>query len=171
MYKIKFKNGTVKEFETLNCADLRGADLSYANLRNADLSVTDLRGVNLRGANLSRADLSNADLRDADLRSAFLNNADLRGADLRGTDLRGITSLRAVNLTFCKGVISFTAERHLGIYFKCKGKYYVKIGCRCLPIETWIKHYKRIGKESFYDKGAIEFYGDLFTLLNKYDLN
>ena len=32
MYKIKFGDGTEKEFESLKGADLRGADLTNANL-------------------------------------------------------------------------------------------------------------------------------------------
>ena len=42
MYKIKFLNGTGREFETLAGADLSGANLRYANLRGADLSGADL---------------------------------------------------------------------------------------------------------------------------------
>ena len=45
MYKIKFKNGSEKEFGSLCDADLRGADL-----RGADLRGTDLTGANLEGA-------------------------------------------------------------------------------------------------------------------------
>jgi hypothetical protein len=48
--KVRFKDGTEKEFSVLRGANLRGADLSDA----------DLRGANLRGANLRGADLSGA---------------------------------------------------------------------------------------------------------------
>ena len=36
MYKIKFENGTEKEFESLKGTDLRGAHLEGADLRGAD---------------------------------------------------------------------------------------------------------------------------------------
>ena len=81
--KIKFLDGSEKEFATLRTADLRGADL-----RGADLRAADLRGANLH----------DADLRGADLRGANLHGADLRGADLRGADLRG-ANLAGANLT------------------------------------------------------------------------
>ena len=45
--KIKFKDGSEKEF-----ADLRGADLRGADLRGADLGGADLRGADLRGADI-----------------------------------------------------------------------------------------------------------------------
>ena len=63
MYRISFKGGSVKEFNSLvrkdlSDADLSEADLSYADLSGADLSEADLRAANLSGANLSEADLS-----------------------------------------------------------------------------------------------------------------
>ena len=61
--KIKFLDGTEKEFESLKDADLRYADLQYA----------DLQYVNLQGADLQGADLQGADLRGADLRGACLD--------------------------------------------------------------------------------------------------
>ena len=61
-YKIKFKDGSVKEFGSLCGEDLVGADLHCA----------DLRGAKLSGANLCEADLSLADLRFSDLRGAIL---------------------------------------------------------------------------------------------------
>ena len=88
--KIKFKDGTEKEFAYLYYANLRYADLSYADLRSANLRGANLRYANLRYADLRYADLrKSADLRGADLRGADLGDADLRGADLRGADLRG----------------------------------------------------------------------------------
>ena len=72
MYKIKFRDGTEKEFESLE-----GADLSYANLRDANLS----------NANLCRADLYGANLEDADLRFANLSNTNLYRANLKNTNL------------------------------------------------------------------------------------
>lgn len=41
-YKIKFKNGFVKEFDTLEGVDLHGADL-----HGADLTRVSLLGANL----------------------------------------------------------------------------------------------------------------------------
>ena len=43
-YKIKFKDGSVKEFKSL-----KGADLRYADLRGADLRGTNLKGTILEG--------------------------------------------------------------------------------------------------------------------------
>ena len=48
--KIKFLDGTEREFESLVDADLRGANLSGANLYGADLHSANLRGANLYGA-------------------------------------------------------------------------------------------------------------------------
>jgi uncharacterized protein YjbI with pentapeptide repeats len=70
--KIKFKDGTEKDF-----ANLRNADLSNACMGNADLSNADLSN-----ADLSNADLSYANLRNADLRGASLSNANLSKAYL-----------------------------------------------------------------------------------------
>jgi len=77
MYKIKFRDGTEKEFESLAGADLSNTDLRYANLRDANLT-----NANLCRANLCRADLRSADLRAADLRGAHLEGADLTNANL-----------------------------------------------------------------------------------------
>jgi len=52
-YKIKFKDGSEKEFKTLRYADLSYANLRGANLRGANLRGADLRGADLRGANLN----------------------------------------------------------------------------------------------------------------------
>jgi hypothetical protein len=71
--KIKFKDGTEKDFSNLRCADLRYADLRCADLRGDDLRHADLRGADLRNADLRGADLRYADLRYADLRCADLN--------------------------------------------------------------------------------------------------
>jgi hypothetical protein len=106
--KIRFRNGTEKEFMDLSGADLRNADLSSAdlsdaNLRDANLSSADLRDANLssadlRDANLSSADLSNADLSSADLSDANLSSANLSSADLSSADLSG-ANLRDANLS------------------------------------------------------------------------
>jgi len=99
--KIKFLDGTEKNFESLCRADLSSADLSSADLRSADLSSADLRsadlrGADLRGANLRRANLRRADLRSADLRSADLRGANLRRANLRRADVAKIVSSRTI---------------------------------------------------------------------------
>jgi uncharacterized protein YjbI with pentapeptide repeats len=75
--KIKFKDGSEKEF-----ADLCGADL-----RDADLRDADLRDANLRDANLRYADLRYADLSGANLSRTDLSRADLRGTNLIGADI------------------------------------------------------------------------------------
>ncbi len=80
--KIKFLDGSEKEFATLRVANLRGADLRGADLRGADLRVANLAGANLTGADLIGADLRGADLRTADLRGANLAGANLTGADI-----------------------------------------------------------------------------------------
>ncbi len=97
--KIKFLNGTSKEYADLRGVDLRGVDLHEADLREVDLRGVDLREVDLRGADLREVDLRGADLREVDLHEVDLHGAnlwraDLRGAnlwraDLRGADLRG----------------------------------------------------------------------------------
>jgi len=89
MYKIKFGDGTEKEFESLE-----GADLKFANLKCANLSWTDLSG-----ANLSWTDLSGANLRDANLKCANLTGANLMWADLSGANLRN-ADLRGANIDF-----------------------------------------------------------------------
>jgi len=111
MYKIKFLNGDVREFETLRGADLSGADLSGADLsgaylRSADLSEADLSGANLRGANLSWADLRSANLRGADLRGARL--WDCVG---NGKEVKSFQGLRYA-LAWTKDVLYIGCEGH-----------------------------------------------------------
>ena len=94
MYYIKFKDGTEKEFESLEGANLSHStlfrsDFRYVNLSNADLSYANLRCAYLEGADLSGARLNHADLFDANLKDATLYHADLIGADLSGADLSG----------------------------------------------------------------------------------
>ena len=69
-YIIKFLDGSVREFGSLQGADLRGANLWGADLYGADLYGADLEGANLRGAVLERANLEEADLRGVDLTHA-----------------------------------------------------------------------------------------------------
>jgi hypothetical protein len=135
MYKIKFLEGSEKEYETLQGANLEGAnlegaDLTCADLRGADLTRAYLKGANLTGADLRGADLTRANLTDACLRGAYLKDAyltdayltdacltdaDLRGADLRGANLRG-ADLRGANLPnfqICPEVGAFRAFKKL----------------------------------------------------------
>ena len=85
--RVKFLDGTTKEFSILSGADLKGAYLKVADLSGANLSGADLRGANLSGANLSGADLSGANLSGANLRESKLEDACLSGADLTGAKL------------------------------------------------------------------------------------
>ena len=75
--KVKFKDGTKKDFTDLSDANMRGADLCGADLRYANLSYSDLRDANMRGADLCGANLRGADLRGANLRDANLRYANL----------------------------------------------------------------------------------------------
>ena len=125
MYKIKFQNGTEKEFNNLigvdlsraylSRADLSHADLSLANLSRANLSGADLSranlsrsdliGANLSGANLIGADLSRATLSRANLSGAYLSRANLSGAYLSGVDLIGAHySYRNIMGMWCKAL-------------------------------------------------------------------
>jgi hypothetical protein len=101
--KIKFLDGSEKEFADLAGANLTDADLRDADLRDANLRVANLRGADLRGADLTRADLTRADLTRADLTGADLTRADLTGADLTSANLTDadlrVADLRGTNLT------------------------------------------------------------------------
>jgi len=143
-------------------ADLRRADLRGANLRGANLERADLEGANLYGADLRGADLFGADLRRANLRGAALEGANLYGADLFGADLR------ESNLVDCKGILSFTGERHLLIYFKFNDQYYFMIGCITKLCEEWVREFEEIGKDHEYGE-SIELYGDVIKLFSQYD--
>ena len=65
--KIKFLDGSEREFETLRGADLRDANLRDAGLTRANLRDADLTGANLAFANLRDTNLTRANLRGADL--------------------------------------------------------------------------------------------------------
>ena len=147
-YKIKFKNGDVKEFDSLN-----GADLYRADLRGAILYKADLREANLREANLREADLGEANLREADLREANLREADLGEADLRGANLSG------ADLTFTKDILSATFGQHLAFAFNYKNDVYIKIGCECHNINHWMENFRNIGKNNSYNENKIKHYG------------
>ena len=63
-YKIKFKDGSVKEFGSLCWEDLVGADLHCADLRGAKLTRANLQGAVLIGAKLSDVELTGANMTD-----------------------------------------------------------------------------------------------------------
>jgi hypothetical protein len=101
MIKIKFKNGSTKEFEefALQSANLRYANLEYADLQSANLRYADLQSANLQSANLRYADLQSANLRYANLQSANLRYANLECADLQGANLE-CANLQGADLDF-----------------------------------------------------------------------
>ena len=159
--------------------DLRDADLEGANLRDADLRSVDLRSANLYGTDLRSADLRYDNLEGADLRSADLRSADLRGADLEGADLRYANlegadlrsaDLTGAYLTHCKGILSFTGEKHLLIYFKHKGIYYAKIGCRTKTIQEWLVEFDEVGDKECYDVETIKLYGEILKVFSGYEI-
>ena len=72
MYIIRFKNGIIKLFKTLQGADLQGADLQGAYLQGADLQGANLQGAYLKRANLQGANLQGAYLQGADLQYTII---------------------------------------------------------------------------------------------------
>ena len=140
-----------------------------ANLHGADLRGTNLHGADLRGANLREVNLEGADLRGANLREAYLQDANLRGANLRGANLR-CASLRGTNLSSTKGILSFTGEKHLLIYFKYDNKHYFKIGCITKTKEEWLEDFNFEGKNHSYGEDTIQLYGDVIKLFSQYNL-
>ena len=136
MHKIKFLDGTEKEFDSLVGANLYGADLKGA----------DLYGANLKGADLRGADLVGADLRGAALRGADLIGADLTGADLRGADLED-----------CYNIIGFYLGKHFG--YIVLDSQYVKIGCEGHQLDYWLENYEEIGQRNNYCEAVIKRYG------------
>ena len=121
MYKIKFKSGEEKEFETLEGADLRhaylyksnlsytnfnGADLRHADLRDSDFLNSNFRNCNLEGADFFGSDLRNATLTDANLTGTILEYTKLRNADFRRANLSFANFYRAeaqhVDFRYCK---------------------------------------------------------------------
>lgn len=148
-FVIRFKNGNMREFESLSGADLRRADLRYADLMGADLRGVDLSGANLRGASLRYADLSGADLMGADLR-----HADLSRASLRNT----------------KGILTFQCEKDLAIYYKVKSNHYLKIGCQTHIIDYWRENFEKIGMQNHYTSSEIEIYGAFIKLCSQYEI-
>ena len=102
MFKIKFLDGSEKEFDTLKGANLIGADLSGVDLSGVDLSGSNCTGVNFRGADLRGVNLIWANCTGANFRGANLSGVDLRRADLRGADSSGV-DFSGVDLRFCIG--------------------------------------------------------------------
>ena len=84
---IRFKNGSIKEFDELIDAHLREAVLYGANLIGTNLRDANLIDANLERANLSGAYLEGAYLIDASLRMSILKYAKLEGANLKGAYL------------------------------------------------------------------------------------
>ena len=142
MIEIKHRR-TGEILKKVDANSLMRADLREANLYEADLYGADLYGANLCGANLCRANL---------------RGTDLRGANLYGTDLK-----------YCKGVLSFTGEKHLLIYFKYQDTYYFKIGCMTKTKEQWLEDFKTIGTKHDYGNNT-QLYGDVIKLFSQYDL-
>jgi len=132
---------------------LNGEGGSRADLRRADLCGADLYGADLRGASLCGAYLRGTSLREADLRGADLCGADLYGADLQ----------------FCKGILSFTGEKNLLIYFKWQDEYYFKIGRITRTCNEWLKEFEDIGVKHKYGENT-KLYGDVIKLFSQYDL-
>ena len=149
--------------------DLRGANLRDADLYGANLTGANLRDADLRGADLRGADLEGANLRDADLYCANLRGADLTGANLRGADLRG-ANLRGAYLTHCKGILSFTGEKHLIVYFKYKDIYYAKIGCLTKTIQEWLVEFNEVGTKEGYDVETIKLYGEILKVFSGFEI-
>ena len=94
--------------------------------------------------------------------------ANLRGADLREANLRE-ANLRGADLDFCKGILSFTGEKHLLIYFKHNNAYYFKIGCITKTCNEWLKEFETVGEEHEYGENT-KLYGDVIKLFSQYEL-
>jgi hypothetical protein len=158
----------------LRGANLRGADLYGANLRVANLCGADLYGANLRGANLRVANLRVANLCGADLYGADLYVADLYEADLYEADLYGANlykaNLRGADLSFCKGILSFTFEKHLLIYYKYNNCHRVKAGCHDYPIEYWLEYGESIGRKQGYSKDQVNMHMAVIKLWAQYEI-
>ena len=101
-----------------------------------------------------RANLCEADLRGADLFGADLFGANLRGANLRGANLRG------ADLTNCKGIISFSGEKHLAVKYLDR----IKISCIDRTIAEWKEGYREIGAKERYTDAQIELYGKFINM-------
>ena len=162
MGKIKFLDGTEKEFETLVGANIEGTNLRWANLEGVDLRWANLEGVDLRGVNLEGANLYGANLRGANLRWANLYGTHLEGVNLEGANLYG-ANLRGAKLEGATNIISFTYGQHLGIFVIDAA--YVKIGCEGHSLSYWLENYEGIGQENNYDETTIKMYGMQLKLL------
>ena len=145
MYKIKFLDGTTKEFKTLGGANLAGADLERASLIGANLE-----GVDLGGASLERANLVGVNLRGANLVGTYLRGANLEGANLSNT----------------KDIIIFQAGKHFGFSYWYEEPM-VKIGCNTSTLTWWLENYKVVGSRESYSEIEIYMYGDWLKMLDK----
>ncbi len=166
MYKVKFLEGRVEEFESLRGADLEGADLSGADLRRADLRKAVLSGAYLDRANLRAADLRGAYLRRANLRWANLRWADLREANLSEAYLEG-ADLRGAYLYDCKGVITFQAGKHFGFSYWYDNTPWVQLGCEHHSLRYWLINYPHIGETNRYTPVEIDMYKEWFHSLHR----
>ena len=160
MYKVKFLDGTVKEFKTLVSANLSYADLSGANLRGANLLGANLSSVNLRDANLRDAkircaDLSCANLSCADLSLANLSHANLSQANLSQSNLSQ-AKLRDAGLRYCTGNDNEVKSIQTGIYKAVIYKDVLSIGCQQHTFKEWADFNDSTIKEM--DKNAYKFY-------------
>ena len=156
MYTIKFLDGTTKQLEILE-----GANLVKADLRGANLVKADLRGANLEGVDLRKANLQGADLRGANLRGANLEGTNLRFALLEGANLRGAL-LKGANLEHTS-IISMTLGKHFLFYHEG----YLKIGCEGHSIDHWIAHIQEIGTENGYSESEIKRYKKFITTIQE----
>ena len=150
-------------YADLGNASLGNANLRYANLYNANLCNTNLYNANLCNANLCNANLCNTNLYNANLRYANLYNANLCNANLYNANLDG------ADLKHCKGILSFTGEKHLLVYFEYEDEYFFKIGCITKTAAKWLDEFEEIGEEHSYGEKT-KLYGDVIKLFSQYDL-
>lgn len=123
--KVKFLNGSVREVESLQNADLRGADFSNRWLYNTgvhdksdfsdpehksegqvDYEEVSFRGSDLRGASFENAELDHADMSNTNLSGANLNHASLTDTTFMYADLQGASLRNALG----EGTIFYQAE-------------------------------------------------------------
>jgi hypothetical protein len=119
----------------------------------------NLEGANLKGANLICANLQGANLRFANLEGASLIAANLQGANLKGANLQGADLYCIKN----KFIFTFQIGKHFAYY--CDG--FIKIGCKCLPINEWIANAVQIGKENGYSEIEIGNYLEIINTIKR----
>ena len=185
-YIIHFLDGSVKDFDCLFGANLKGANLRRANLKGADLrkanleradliganlKKTDLRRANLIGANLEGADLRRANLEGAALRRANLERADLIEANLEEADLIEANleeaDLIGANLIradlYGTSIVSFQCGKHFAFYHEG----YLKIGCEGNSLDYWIDNVDIIGNNNNYTETEINKYKLFINILKE----